>query len=357
MIILEKPVINREMIDAAIYSLENEFPLFGESVAKFEEEFAKFCNVDHAVSTASGTDALLFSLLALGVKMPVTTPCSYIATANVAHLAGGKALFADIDSTNNIDPEKIAKTRKFDAVLPVHLHGYPAKMDDIMEIAEKNNVPVIEDACQAHGAIYRGKRAGSIGHVGCFSFNPVKNMTVCSQGGMAVTNDEKLAKKIRMLADSGRESIYSHEHRIIGYSSRLSSAAAAIGRVQLKYLDGWNEKRREAAGEYAGMLDKRILPPLETKEIKPVYNKFAIKISKRNETKEYLLNNNVQCDAHYPIPIHMQEPYKKQKLEFRNAEKFSKTTLSIPMHPEITKKEIKEVSALLADLDIVFGIS
>jgi len=248
---------------------------------------------------------------------------------------------------NNIDPAEINKVKKFDAVLPVHLHGYPAKMDEIMEIAEKRGAAVVEDACQAHGAIYHGKRVGSIGHVGCFSFNPVKNMTVAGPGGMAVTNDEKLAKKIRMLADTGRETIYSHEHRIIGYSSRLSSAAAAIGRIQLKYLDSWNEKRRKAAGEYAKLLDGGILPPLETKEIKPVYNKFAIRIKNRDKIKEYLWDNDVECDVHYPIPIHMQKPYKNQRLKLKNAERFAKKTLSIPMNPEITKKEIKTVSSLV----------
>lgn len=348
MIILERPIINKEMIEAAVYSLENEFPLFGESVTKFEEEFARYCNTDYAVSTASGTDALLFSLLALGAKKVVTTPASYISTANAAHLAGGKALFADIDGTNNIGPAEIRKKR-FDTILPVHLHGYPAKMDEIMEIAGKRGAAVVEDACQAHGAVYHGKRAGSIGHVGCFSFNPVKNMTVAGQGGMAVTNDEKLAKKIRMLADTGRENIYSHEHRIIGYSSRLCSAAAAIGRIQLKYLDSWNEKRRKAAREYAKLLESSILPPLETKEIKPVYNKFAIRVRNRDRIKEYLLDNEVECDAHYPVPIHLQKPYKNQRLKLKNAEKFAKTTLSIPMHPRITTEDIRIVAALLED--------
>lgn len=349
MIPLEKTIITKEMINAAANALANEDLLFGEDVYKFEEEFASYCRTDYSVSVGSGTDALIFSLLAAGVKGKevITSPSSYIASANTAYHAGGKPVFCDIGHNNNIDPAKIRTNRKTGAIIPVHLHGYPADMDEIMEIAGKKNIAVIEDACQAHGALYRGRRAGSIGHIGCFSFNPVKNMTVAGEGGMVVTNDGTLAKKVRMLADSGRESIYTHKHKIIGFSSRINTVNAAIGRVQLRHLERWNAQRRKAAKTYEKLLDGSILPPLETDEIKPVFNKFAVRLRNRNAMKRRLWDSGIECDAHYPIPIHLQPPYDYIKGSFPNAERFARTTLSIPMFPGISKSEMEEVCSLL----------
>lgn len=359
MIPLDKTIITQEMIDAAVSALVNEDLLFGESVTKFEEEFARFCGVDFAISVGSGTEALIFSLIAIGVegKQVLTTPTSYVATANCAFHAGGTPVFCDIKNTNNnIDPVEISKKiksenqKKIGAIIPVHLHGHPADMKEITEIAETKRIPVIEDACQAHGATYFGRRIGSIGDVGCFSFNPVKNMTVCGEGGMVTTNDERMAKKVRMLADSGRESPYSHEHKIIGYSSRINTINAAIGRIQLKYLDDWNEKRIEAAKEYYKLLDsiKGIeLPGGIGKNIKAVYNKFAIKTNKRNELKEHLYSNGIECDSHYPIPIHLQPAYTEvgyKKGNFPNAERFAETTLSLPMFIDIKIEDITYIS-------------
>ncbi|MFH1521213.1 MAG: DegT/DnrJ/EryC1/StrS family aminotransferase [Candidatus Micrarchaeota archaeon] len=351
-ILLDKPIMTKEMIDAAVDALQNEYPLFGESITKFEEEFARFCETDYAVSVGSGSDALMISLVALGIKGKVlTTPMSYVATANTSFQAGAEPVFADVKENGNIDPLEIARVLKKDkirAIVPVHLHGYPADMNEIIELADKKEIPIIEDACQAHGARYFEKRVGSIGLVGCFSFNPVKNMSVGGTAGMVVTNDEKLAKKIRMLADAGRKDIYSHEHELIGFSSRMSSVSAAIGRVQLKYLDSWNEKRRNAAKEYIKLL-KGIewlkLPACE-KNIEPVYNKFAIRTRKREELISFLIDNGVQCDGHYKIPIHLHPPYLKigyKKGDYPNAEKFANTTLSLPIYPEIRLEEIEEV--------------
>ncbi|MEW6723252.1 MAG: DegT/DnrJ/EryC1/StrS family aminotransferase [Candidatus Micrarchaeota archaeon] len=365
MIPLDKTIITREMIDAAADSLANEPPLFGESVSRFEEEFARFCGTDFAVSVASGTDALIFSLMAGGLKgkRALTTPSSYVATANSAFHAGGEPVFCDIDpETNNISPEKIEmalakKTNKksaISALVPVHLHGYPADMGRIMELAERKKLFVVEDACQAHGAFWAGRRVGSIGHAGAFSFNPVKNMTVGGEAGMITTNDQKLAKDVRMLADAGRESIYTHEHAIVGFSSRLNSVNAAIGRVQLRLLDGWNEKRRWAASEYRRQL-KQIsgsairLPAEESAEIVPAYNKFAIRTiteKERDSLKDFLYLRGIESDSHYPIPIHLQPPYKKmgyEKGDFPIAERFADTTLSLPMYIDITAEEITVV--------------
>jgi dTDP-4-amino-4,6-dideoxygalactose transaminase len=225
-------------------------------------------------------------------------------------------------------------------------------MDEIMELAGKGELFVLEDAAQAHGAVYHRKRAGSIAHAGAFSFNPVKNMTVGGEAGMITTNDEKIAKTVRMLADAGRESIYNHEHAIVGFSSRLNTVNAAIGRVQLRHLEEWNEKRRWAAIEYRKQLDgvKGIeLPPEETPDVIPVYNKFAIKAKNKKEReslRDHLYKNGIECDSHYPIPIHLQPPYRKmghKKGEFPKAERFADTTLSLPMFVDITEEDIKIV--------------
>lgn len=350
--------MTKEMIDAAIFSLENESALFGESVTKFEEEFARFCGTDYAVSVGSGSDALMISLVALGVKGNVlTTPMSYVATANTSIHAGAKPVFADVKENGNIDPKEIAKVLKKDkikAIVPVHLHGYPAEMNEIMELA--GDIAVVEDACQAHGARYYGKRVGSIGTVGCFSFNPVKNMSVGGTAGMVVTNDEELANKIRMLADAGRKDVYSQEHELVGFSSRMNTVNAAIGRVQLRYLDRWNERRRDAARVYRKMLgDVEWLElPMCEKNIEPVYNKFAIRTKKRDELASFLIDNEVQCDGHYKIPIHLHLPYRKlgyKKGDYPNAEKFADTTLSLPMYPEIKLEEIEEVCRKIKEFE------
>lgn len=353
-ILLDQPIMTKEMIDAAVFSLENESVLFGESVTKFEEEFARFCGTDNAVAVSSGSDALMISLVALGVrgKHVLTTPMSYVATANTSFHAGAEPVFADIKENGNIDSDKIAKMlkkdKKINAIIPVHLHGYPADMDEIVELADKRKIPVIEDACQAHGARYYGKRVGSIGHVGCFSFNPVKNMSVGGTAGMIVTDDEKLATKMKMLADAGRKDVYSHEHELIGFSSRMNTVNAAIGRVQLKNLDRWNEKRRNAANFYKKLLtdiEWLELPTCE-RNIEPVYNKFAIRTKKREELISFLVDSEIQCDGHYKIPIHLHPPYRKlgyKKGDYPNAEKFANTTLSLPLHPEIKLEEIEEI--------------
>ena len=349
-------MISQEMIDAAADALANEPLLFGESVSLFEEEFARFCGTDYAVSVNSGTDALIFTLMAAGVekKHVLTTPSSYIATANSAVHAKAKPVFCDIDKkTNNISPKEIAKAvkkdRKIAAIIPVHLHGYPAAMDEINGIAEKRGLFVLEDACQAHGALYSGKRTGSLGNTGAFSFNPVKNMTIGGDGGMVTTNDEKIAKKVRMLADSGRENPYTHEHEIVGFTSRISSVSAAIGRVQLRHLDSWNAHRGEAAKKYTAALagiEGLILPEGELEDVRPVFNKYAIKSEKRDGIRSALYAAGIESDSHYPIPIHLQPPYRKmghKKGEFPNAERFADTTLSLPMAADMTEEEIGTV--------------
>lgn len=345
---LTNPVFTDEMKEAAIYALQNEFFVFGESVYKFEEEFAKFIGTNHAVSVNSGTFALFSSMIALGIgkeNSVLTTPMSFIATANSIIHSGAKPIFSDINrKTGNIDIDKInLKNGKIHAIVPVHLYGNPCEMEKLSECQE-NNIPVIEDACQAHGAQHKGKMIGSIGDVGCFSFYTTKNMTVCGDGGMVTTNSDEIAEKIRMIRDHGRKS--KNEHSIIGYTARLNTVNAAIGRVQLKYLPGWIKNRREIASKYQIYLPKEILLK-ENDNGKHVYHIFAIQSEKRDKIMSHLSQKGIQTAVHYPIPIHLQPIYRKtfgySEGKYPETERFSKTVLSLPMYPEMTNDQVKFV--------------
>ena len=347
-----KPVFNKEMEEAAVNALRNERFVLGESVQKFEEEFAKYCNTDHAISTSSGTNALQLALLASGVKKDqqvLTTPTSFIATANCILHAGATPIFCDIDDTYNLDPNKIIDrlTPKTKGIMPVHLYGYPCDMDGILDAANKFDLFVIEDACQAHGALYKGKKVGSLGDIGCFSFYSTKNMTVCGDGGMIVTNNESIAKEIEKLRNCGRATW--NEMDVVGYTARLNTANAAIGIIQLKNLDEWNEKRRKNADIYINKLQNIgdiILPPKEV-DVKSVYHLFVIKARHRDELKIWLESNGISCGIYYPIPIHLQPIYKRlygyRGGEYPISEKHSEEVLSLPMFPDLTKEEIEYV--------------
>lgn len=348
---LAKPIFNQEMENAAIQALRNERFILGESVSKFEEEFAKYCGTDYAVSASSGTDALRLALLAAGLKRDdavVTTPASFIATANAIVHAQGQPLFADIDlDTYTISPKAIEKmiTSKTKAIIPVHLYGYPSDMDSINSIAKKHDLIVIEDCCQAHGASLHGKKTGSLGSVGCFSFYSSKNMMVCGDGGMLTTNDEKIAHQVAKLRDCGRKSQYVHDE--IGYTSRLNNVNAAIGRVQLRLLDAWNDSRRNAAKIYNEQLQgvgDIILPPQSSIDNVPVYHLYVIRTKYRDELKEYLESQGIGCGIHYALPIHLQPIYQKlygfTEGTYPQAEKLCKTCISIPMYPTMSKSEI-----------------
>ena len=315
---LGKPIFDKEMEEAAISALKNERFVLGESVYKFEEEFAKYVGTDYAVSISSGTEALRIALIAAGIKpgqTAITTPASFIASANAIIHAQGQPIFADIDlETYDISPNQLetAITDKTKAIIPVHLYGYPADMDPINNIAEKHKAIVIEDACQAHGASYRGKKTGNLGLIGCFSFYPSKNMTVCGDGGMLTTNDENIAHHAAKLRDCGRKSQYVHDE--IGYTSRLNNVNAAIGRVQLKHLDEWNNSRRLVAETYDrlfGSVGDLILPPKGSKSITPVFHQYVVRTKYRDDLKAWLESQGISCGIHYVLPIHLQPIYKK----------------------------------------------
>ncbi len=353
---LARPVLDEEMSEAATHALQNERFVGGESVHKFEEEFARYCGTKFAVSTASGTAALTLSLIAVGVRdgQVLTTPASFVASANSIIHAGATPKFADISIVDyNIDPAEVRKAIGKDtkAILPVHLFGYPAKVDQIREIVSDRGTAIIEDACQAHGASYKGKKVGSLGDVGCFSFFPSKNMTVGGDGGMVVTDKESIAQSVISLRDCGRAKGSKYLHDLVGYTARLNTVQAAIGRVQLKHLDAWNGKRKQVAYKYNELLSdvkELITPPEGNTLVNPVYHMYVVRCEQRDNLKAWLDQAGVETGIHYPAPIHLQPIYQKMYGyiggEFPNSETLSKGALSIPMHPGLTTDEVKHVS-------------
>ncbi len=351
------PELDKEMIEAAIQAWQNEKMVMGESVFKFEEEFARYVGVKHAISTNSGTMALSLALLGSKLKngsKVLTTPFTFIATSNSIIHANMMPIFADIKLENYIlDPqesEKILRKDKVGGIMPVHLYGHPADMDAFMELKEKYNLVLVEDCAQAHGAEWKGKKLGSIGDFGAFSFYSAKNMTVGGDGGMVTTNDDEAAEKIRSLRDCGRKDKYTHIY--VGYTARLNTANAAIGRVQLRRLDKWNERRREIADLYCRLLgdvEEITLPPKDTYG-KSVYHLFVIrtKNGERDKLKKYLNDNDIEVGIHYPMANNQQPVYQElfgfRGGEFPNSEEAARNVLSLPMYPGLKDDEVKYVS-------------
>jgi perosamine synthetase len=348
------PVFNKEMEEAAINALRNERFILGESVDKFEEEFARYVGTDFAVSVSSGTNALHLAQIAANLPVcgeVITVASSYIATANSILHANGTPVFCDINDEYIIDvnqiSEKISKRTK--GIMPVHLYGHPADIDEINEIATKNKLFVIEDCAQSHGALYKGKMTGVKSDMGCFSFYSTKNMTVCGDGGMVTTNSKELAEKIKLLRNHGQHP--KDVHTILGYTARLNTVNAAIGRVQLKYLPKWIESRRDIAKKYIKFLsdvDEIKLPPGDTETKKPSYHLFEIKTEKRDELLKFLREEGIICLIHYPTPIPYQPIYKNlfgfKEGNFPKSEELSKQAMDLPMFPELNDDQIKYIS-------------
>jgi dTDP-4-amino-4,6-dideoxygalactose transaminase len=346
------------MTEAVANSLASERLIMGESVFKFEEEFARYIGTEHAVSVSSGTDALILAMIALDVRGRdvMTTPFSFVATGTSIVHAGGTPKFADVsDDDYNIDPLAIKANINENtcSIMPVDIFGYPARMEEIIEAAG-SNIRTIEDACQAHGAIYKGRMCGTWGDAGCFSFYPTKNMTVGGDGGMITTNDDKLTADLRKLRDCGRVSRY--EHDVFGFTSRLNTANAAFGRVQLRHLDEWNDRRRYIARRYAANLKdigSITLPPMETRDIKPVFHLFAIRCDDRDALGRHLGENGIDTAVHYPIPIHMQPVYRNAYGygggEFPISEQLSTRMLSLPMFPDMTNEQVDRVCEAISE--------
>ena len=344
--------IKDEISTAINEVIENTAFTGGPFVAKFENEFAKFCGVQHAIGVGNGTDALWASLVALGIGAGdevITTPNTFIATAEAISLSGATPVFVDIDEqTHNINPALIeaAITPKTKAIIPVHLFGQPADMDPIMAIAEKHGLKVVEDACQAHGAEYKGRKAGSIGAAGCFSFYPGKNLGAYGEGGGIVTDDEALAAKIRMFRDHGQAKKYYHD--MIGWNARLDGIQGAVLDVKLKYLNDWNEARRRHARDYTAGLSsiKDVVVPQEAEYAKHVYHIYALRVQNRDKFMAYLNEKGIACGIHYPIPLHLQNAYafmQKGPGSFPAAEKCAAEYVSLPMFAELTDEQVAYV--------------
>lgn len=321
----------------------------GPFLEEFEDNFAKFLGVKHCIGVASGTDALHLSLLALGIRegnevlLPVNT---FIATAYAILYVGAKPVFVDVDpETFNIDVNAIESkiTKNTKAIIPVHLYGQPAQMDKIMLLAKKYKLAVVEDACQAHGAVYKGEKIGSFGNLAAFSFYPSKNLGAYGDGGAITTNSSKLYNLIKSLREYGSTSKYTYDR--VGINSRLDAIQAAILLIKLKHLDEWNNKKQKLAAYYNKRINKEIpfiKTPFINSQSTSVYHLYVIKTPKRNQLAKYLNSHGIQTGIHYPIPLHLQQSLKflgYKKGDFSVAEALSREILSLPIYPELTYKE------------------
>ncbi|MBU7014597.1 MAG: DegT/DnrJ/EryC1/StrS family aminotransferase [Theionarchaea archaeon] len=336
--------------------LEKGIFVLGENVQKFEEEFSRYCGVRYGIGVNSATDALTIALKAVGVKEgdEVLVPAnSFIATANVVVFCGATPVFVDVEpDTLNMDPEKAVRaiTKKTKAIIPVHLHGHPADMDPLLEAAEDHDLAVIEDVAQAINALYKGKKVGSLGDIGCFSFYPSKNLGAYGDGGLNITDNDELAERIRLLRNYGRiekEYKQTYVHRLIGYNSRLDELQAAILRLKLTYLDGWTDRKREISKEYTkGFEGSDVEAPTEKEYARHVYWDYCIKVKARDALEKALLDKGIHTAVLYRVPIHLQEAYAYMGLKegsFPVAEMTCRHILSLPLFPELTEEEIQFV--------------
>ncbi len=334
--------VTDEMKNAVNSVLENEKFILGESVFKFEEEFAKYIGTKYAVSVNSGNSALQLSLIALGLSKNskiITSTNSFIASANCILMIGGKPILCDIDSNDgNIDISSTSE--KADGIIPVHIYGNPCNFESIKAKSETEKIPIIEDACQAHGAEYKNKKVGNLGDVGCFSFYPTKNMTVGGDGGMATTNNEDVAKTIVSLRDNGR--LTQSEHDKLGFTMRLNTINAAIGRIQLKQLDQMNERRRQIAQIYKKNIGEENFL-IENPNGVSVYHQIVLKHKNRDKIIECLKKNEIGYAVHYAIPIHKQPLYLSYGFNLQKSEEFSTEILSLPSYPSLPNENIKVI--------------
>jgi len=340
-------------IDAAVFRvLESSQFILGAEVAAFEKEFAAFCGVENAIGVNSGTSALHLALLAAGIgpgDEVITVSFTFVATVAAICYTGARPVFVDINPHSfTMDPEKIeaAITKKTKAILPVHLYGQCADMDPILAIAKKHNLVVIEDSAQAHGAEYKGRKAGSMGDLGGFSFYPGKNLGAYGEGGMITTNNPDYTRTIRMLRDWGAEKKY--QHVLKGYNYRLEGIQGAILNVKLKYLDQWSEARRKHAALYSKLLaGSKVVTPETMPYGKPVFHVYAVRTTAREELMAHLTKDGIQHGIHYPFPVHMLPAHADlgyKAGDFPESEKAASQVLSLPMFAELTDDQIQTVA-------------
>ena len=384
--------IETEVVPAVTQAMAAGMFIGGPQVAGFEEEFAAFCDSRYCIGVGSGTDALRFALMAAGVgpgDAVITAPNTFIATTEAISQVGAIPVFVDVDpkthtldpikleqllnerysqlkkpnkpnnlnnqinqSTNRLKPQASGLKPRPKALIPIHLYGQPADMDPILEIARQYELVVIEDACQAHGATYKNRKAGSLSTAGCFSFYPGKNLGAFGEAGAVVTQDEEMAQKMRMIRDHGQAQKYFHD--LEGYNGRLDAIQAAVLRIKLKRLKGWNRSRRENAARYAERLKDvpGITLPAEAEFAESVYHLYVILSDNRDELQKFLMAKNIATGLHYPLPLHLQKAYAHlghKKGDFPVAEHTAERLLSLPMYPELTAEQIDYVCSSIRE--------
>lgn len=348
----------QQEVDAAVLKvLASSEYILGSEVARFEEEFAAFSGVRYGVGVNSGTSALHLALLAAGVgpgDEVITVPYTFVATVAAIRYTGATPVLIDIDRcTYNMDPARIAEkiTPLTKAIVPVHLYGQPADMDPILEIARRHNLVVIEDAAQAHGAEYKGRRAGSMGDLAAFSFYPSKNLSAYGEGGMVTTGNADYARTIRMLRNWGAEDRY---HNLIkGFNYRMDGIQGAVLRVKLRYLEQWTEARRSVAALYTeGLRDARVTTPFVRGDVRHVFNVYAVLAEDRGKLADLLRERQIQFGIHYPIPLHLSEAHADLGHaggDFPVSESVASQVLSLPIYPEMTPEQVDTVCAAVRE--------
>jgi dTDP-4-amino-4,6-dideoxygalactose transaminase len=349
--------LRKEVLDAVDSTFSSTQFALGKQVQAFEEEFAAYSGGQYGVGVNSGTSALHLALLAAGIgpgDEVITVSCTFVATVAAIDYTGARPVFVDVEPDSlNMDVNKIeaAITERTKGILPVHLHGQPADMDPILDIARRRNLVVIEDAAQAHGARYKGRRVGSIGHLGCFSFYPGKNLGAYGEGGMVVTNNEEYAQTIRMLRDWGQQRKYHHVRK--GFNYRMDGIQGAVLRVKLRHLDGWTDDRRRHAKQYRALLTgANVRLPDEMPYAHHVYHVYAVRTGEREALQRTLQEKDVQTGIHYPIPVHLQDAYRglgHQAWHLPVTERAAAELLSLPMFPELTDEQIDGVCSAVGD--------
>jgi len=332
--------------------------VLGPEVEKFEKAFAAYCGATHCVAVTNGTAALQLALQGLGVgpgDEVITVAHTFIATAEAINATGARPVFVDIDPVSyTMDPAmlEMAITPLTKAIIPVHLYGQPADMDAINAIATRHNLPVIEDSCQAHGAKYKGRRAGSLGNAACFSFYPSKNLGACGEGGAVTTNDPQLAIKVRMLRDHG--SVKKYEHDFPAYNLRLEGIQGGVLAVKLPHLDGWNENRRTLAKRYNELFaGSRVAVPQQMHYAEHVYHLYVIVVEDREALRRALTEHGIENGLHYPVPLHLQKAYADlgyKKGDFPVSEHIASNHVSLPMYAELPLEHVVHVAKTVREI-------
>lgn len=343
-------------IDSAIQEvIDSSQFIMGKQVGEFEQNAAEYLGCKYAIGCASGTDALQVALMALEIKPGdeiITTPFTFVATTETVALLGAVPVYVDINEKSyNIDVKKIEEkiTAKTKAIIPVHLYGQPAEMDTVMEIAKENNIKVIEDAAQAFGALYKGKKVGTIGDIGTISFFPSKNLGAFGDAGMVTTNDAGLAEKMKMIITHGSKKKYYHE--IPGVNSRLDTIQAAVLNIKMKYIEQYHEARIKAANIYNEKFNGYIEQPYVIPDVRHIYHQYSVRVPKRDELRNYLRENGIPSMIYYPVPLHLQQAYRYdyKQGDFPVAEKAAKDIISFPMHTELTDEQIDYITKKVID--------